>query len=89
MPSTHKGLLLNLPAAPPGSILDKVSGCRDLTKEPHDGGRLGTQEVGVLVSRVPKREEHSHGTAGLPLLLQHLFKQAPAFPTAGRAALQA
>lgn len=24
-----------------------------------------------------------------PLLLQHLFKQAPAFPTAGRAALQA
>lgn len=53
------------------------------------GDILAHREVRVLVSRVPKREEHSNGTTGLPLLVQHLFKQAPAFPTAGRAALQA
>lgn len=36
-----------------------------------------------------KGEEHRKGVAGLPLLVQHLLKQAPALPAAGRAALQA
>lgn len=36
-----------------------------------------------------KGKEHRNGVAGLPLLLQHLFKQVPTLSTAACAALQA
>lgn len=36
-----------------------------------------------------KGQEHRDGTSGLPLLVQHLFKQVPALPTVGCTALQA
>lgn len=49
------------------------------------------REVGCLFRGLllGKGKEHRNGVAGLPLLVQHLFEQVPAFPTAGRAALQA